>query len=116
MFISEKDRVCGALFGVAAGDAVGLTFEGMLPSPRRGLSVAGGGQFHLPPGAVTDDTPMTLALAESYLSCGRFDRETFLPGIVLAVRTAPATFGRTTTTLVRLLEQGCSPEAAGARG
>lgn len=112
MFISEKDRVCGALFGVAAGDAVGLTFEGMLPAPRRGLSVAGGGQFHLPQGSVTDDTLMTLVLAESYLSCRRFDRENFLPGMVLTVQTAPATFGRTTSTLVRLLEQGCCPKAA----
>ena len=77
-FISEKERIFGGLFGVAAGDAVGLTFEGMMPGPRYNLSVTGGGQFSLPAGAVTDDTMMTLSLLETYLSYGTFDREAFL--------------------------------------
>ena len=64
-FISEKERIFGGLFGVAAGDAVGLTFEGMMPGPRYNLSVTGGGQFSLPAGAVTDDTMMTLSLLET---------------------------------------------------
>lgn len=111
-FISEKERIFGGLFGAAAGDAVGLTFEGMMPASRRNLSVAGGGQFSLAAGAVTDDTMMTLALLRTYLSCGMFDRDTFLLRMTEIVRRNPVTFGRTTKTLCALLEQGCLPDAA----
>lgn len=112
MFISEKERIFGGLFGAAVGDAVSLTYEGMLPAPRRNLSVTGGGQFSLAAGAVTDDTMMTLALLRTYLSCGAFDRDAFLLRMTEIVRRNPVTFGRTTKTLGVLLEQGCLPEAA----
>ena len=111
-FISEKERVFGGLFGVAAGDAIGLTFEGMMPQPRYNLSVTGGGQFSLPVGAVTDDTMMTLSLLETYLSCGTFDRDAFLLRMTRVVMQNPVTFGRTTKTLCVLLEQGCFPDVS----
>ncbi|MDR0980650.1 MAG: ADP-ribosylglycohydrolase family protein [Methanocalculaceae archaeon] len=111
-FISEKERIFGGLFGAAAGDAVGLTFEGMSPASRCNLSVSGGGQFGLEAGAVTDDTMMTLALLRTYLSCKTFDRDAFLLRMTEIVRRDPVTFGRTTKTLCTLLEQGCLPEAA----
>ncbi|HJK20540.1 MAG TPA: ADP-ribosylglycohydrolase family protein [Methanocorpusculum sp.] len=111
-FISEKERIFGGLFGVAAGDAVGLTFEGMMPGPRYNLSVTGGGQFSLPAGAVTDDTMMTLSLLETYLSYGTFDREAFLLRMTRVVLQNPVTFGRTTKTLCVLLEQGCVSDEA----
>ena len=111
-FISEKERIFGGLFGAAAGDAVGLSFEGMMPATRCNLPVAGGGQFSLAAGAVTDDTMMTLALLRTYLSCGTFDRDVFLLRMTETVRRDPVTFGRTTKTLCTLLEQGCLPEAA----
>ncbi|MDV0442761.1 ADP-ribosylglycohydrolase family protein [Methanorbis rubei] len=109
-FISENDRIYGGMFGAAAGDAVGLTFEGMMPAPRRNLSVTGGGQFHLVKGAATDDTLMMLALAESWKT-GRFDRDLFLQAMILTVAEEPQTFGRTTKMLCSLLEQGCFADA-----
>ncbi len=100
------------MFGAAAGDAVGLTFEGMMPAPCRSLSITGGGQFGLPKGAVTDDTLMTLVVAETYAACGQFDRDVFLRGMIETVRKEPATFGRTTKMLCSFLEQGCNAEAS----
>lgn len=104
--------IAGALFGVAVGDAIGSTYEGLMPGSRRNLRMAGGGQFSLPKGEVTDDTLMTLDLAESRLERGYFDRDAFLCRMVQTVRANPGPFGRTTRTLVSLLEQGCMPDAA----
>lgn len=109
-FISEKERIFGGLFGAAAGDAVGLIFEGMMPATRCNLPVAGGGQFSLAAGVVTDDTMMTIALLRTYLSCGTFDRDVFLLRMTETVRRDPVTFGRTMKTLCILLEQGGLPE------
>jgi len=73
-----KDRFKGALLGLAVGDALGMPVEGMsastirarygevrefLAAPRRALG----------PGQFTDDTQMTLALAESIVERGRVD-------------------------------------------
>jgi ADP-ribosyl-[dinitrogen reductase] hydrolase len=62
-------RACGALVGLAVGDAVGTTVEFM---PRGTFppvaDMAGGGPFDLQPGQWTDDTSMALCLAESLLA------------------------------------------------
>jgi poly(ADP-ribose) glycohydrolase ARH3 len=64
------DRFTGALVGVALGDAVGAPFEGRprvaVADVRAWLEADG-------PLRWTDDTAMTLALAESLLACGGFD-------------------------------------------
>ncbi|MDU9376044.1 ADP-ribosylarginine hydrolase Tri1 [Methanocorpusculaceae archaeon Sp1] len=111
-FISENDRISGGMFGAAAGDAVGLTFEGMMPAPRRSLTVTGGGQFGLVKGAVTDDTLMMLAVAEACKSSGQIDRDLFFRRMILTVAEEPQTFGRTTKMFCSLLEQGCFADAA----
>lgn len=71
-----KKRIAGALFGVAVGDALGGPVEFMSPAqigrecslfldPRGRLaSMIGGGWLNLEPGEVTDDTQMTLCVAE----------------------------------------------------
>ena len=65
-----EDRIRGALFGVACGDALGGPLEFMTPSEisrRHGGEVrhmVGGGWLNLRPGETTDDTAMTLAVAE----------------------------------------------------
>ncbi len=64
-----RARFRGALLGVAVGDAVGAPFEG---SARRGraqtIPVAGGAPLRY-----TDDTHMTLGVAESLVACDGFD-------------------------------------------
>lgn len=67
-----QDRIRGALYGVAIGDAMGGPLEfcdaGALKA-RYGQvrEMIGGGWLNLKPGEVTDDTQMTLCVAEGIL-------------------------------------------------
>ena len=66
-----RGRFVGALIGLAAGDAVAAATQ--FGRPGRFAPVGdllGGGPFDLPRGAWSDDTAMTLCLAESLLECG----------------------------------------------
>lgn len=63
------DRITGALFGVAVGDALGAPLEFMDAAAiekQHGYvtDMIGGGWLNVAPGEVTDDTQMTLAVAE----------------------------------------------------
>ncbi|MCL1829322.1 MAG: ADP-ribosylglycohydrolase family protein [Oscillospiraceae bacterium] len=69
--MSEKnDRFLGALLGVAVGDALGAPLEFLSAEEikkRHGGEVRdmiGGGWLNVVPGEITDDTEMTLAVAE----------------------------------------------------
>ncbi|MBK5223310.1 MAG: ADP-ribosylglycohydrolase family protein [Acidimicrobiia bacterium] len=65
------NRYRGAMVGVAIGDALGARFEGH-PGPVDPGTVAA----HLgdtSPLTYTDDTALTIAVAESLLACGRLD-------------------------------------------
>lgn len=69
------DRACGAMLGLAIGDALGATVEFMTPreiAAQHGVHdrICGGGWLKLPAGEVTDDTTMTFALAEAWLAAG----------------------------------------------
>ena len=69
-----RDRALGALIGLAVGDAVGTTLEFRSRDSYPLLTdMVGGGPFHLKPGQWTDDTSMTLALADSLVECGDLD-------------------------------------------
>ncbi len=69
-----RDRMRGALIGLAVGDAVGTTVEfrsrGSFPFVT---DMADGGPFHLAAGEWTDDTSMALCLADSLISTRDFD-------------------------------------------
>lgn len=61
-------RICGAMYGVAVGDALGAPLEFMdAPSieKKHGTvrEMIGGGWLNVKPGEVTDDTQMTLCVA-----------------------------------------------------
>jgi ADP-ribosylglycohydrolase len=74
---------CGALLGLAVGDALGTTneFERLDAPPFPELAteeltdIVGGGPFGLKPGQVTDDTQMACCLYSSLASLGHFDAE-----------------------------------------
>ncbi len=69
-----QDRVRGALFGLACGDAVGTTVEFKPPGSFEPVTdMTGGGPFELRAGEYTDDTAMALCLAESIVETGGFD-------------------------------------------
>ncbi|MDR0268674.1 ADP-ribosylglycohydrolase family protein [Paenibacillus sp.] len=66
------DRIRGGMYGVAVGDALGGTTEFMNEREievKYGYltEIIGGGVWHLKPGEVTDDTMMTLCVAEGIL-------------------------------------------------
>lgn len=66
------DRIKGGLYGVAVGDALGGTTEFLsIPEIRAKYGylkdIIGGGVWQLEPGEVTDDTMMTLCVAEGIL-------------------------------------------------
>ncbi|WP_411680351.1 ADP-ribosylglycohydrolase family protein [Clostridium thailandense] len=70
--MKKLDRILGGLFGVACGDALGGTLE--FYSKKEGKEeygylkdIIGGGVWNLEPGEVTDDTMMTIAVAEGIL-------------------------------------------------
>lgn len=69
-----RDRFCGALLGLAVGDALGTTVEFQ---PRGSFApltdMVGGGPFNLKAGCWTDDTATALCLATSLLERDGFD-------------------------------------------
>ncbi len=66
MTIKLLDRYRGCMIGLAVGDAVGTTLEFKKPGTFIPIDdMTGGGQFNLRAGEWTDDTAMTLCLAES---------------------------------------------------
>ncbi|WP_240643463.1 ADP-ribosylglycohydrolase family protein [Paracoccus siganidrum] len=73
------DRACGALIGLAVGDALGAPVEFR---PRGSFSAVSemraGGRFRLPAGAWTDDTAMALCLADSLLAAPHLDEADLL--------------------------------------
>ena len=71
---AQRDRLRGALLGLAVGDAVGTTVEFEPPGSFAPVAdMVGGGPFGLAAGEWTDDTSMALCLAESLVHCNGFD-------------------------------------------
>ncbi len=58
------DRAAGALLASAAGDALGAGYEFTYPAADRSIDMIGGGLGPFAPGEWTDDTAMTVAIAE----------------------------------------------------
>jgi ADP-ribosyl-[dinitrogen reductase] hydrolase len=64
-----QNRIAGALYGVAIGDALGAPLEFMSKEEiarkhGRVTEMIGGGWLNVEPGEITDDTQMTLAVAD----------------------------------------------------
>lgn len=71
---AKKERVLGALVGLACGDAVGTTLEFKARGTFEPITdMVGGGPFHLSPGQWTDDMSMALCLAHSLVDHKGFD-------------------------------------------
>ena len=69
-----RERFLGALLGLALGDALGLSTQFCRPGRFTPIGdLLGGGPFDLPRGAWSDDTAMSLCLAESLLEQEGFD-------------------------------------------
>ena len=70
-FVNKSDLVKDTLFGLAVGDALGVPVEFTSREKLRHNPVAdmiGYGTYNLPPGTWSDDTSLSLCLAESLIS------------------------------------------------
>jgi poly(ADP-ribose) glycohydrolase ARH3 len=106
-----RDKFCGTLLGVAVGDALGAPFERMSRVPPERLA-----GLVQDPGLLryTDDTHMTLGLAESLVACRGFNgahmAETFVRNFEVEPRRG---YGSGPPEVFRLLRQGVSWDRAG---
>ncbi|WP_444454674.1 ADP-ribosyl-[dinitrogen reductase] hydrolase [Rhodobacter capsulatus] len=106
------DRAMAAFLGFALGDALGATVEFMTPreiATKHGVhrEICGGGWLKLKPGAVTDDTQMSLALAHSLIRRKGFDARDVCLAFAAWLKSGPADVGNTCRRGIRrFLEQG----------
>lgn len=115
-----SDNRCGALLGLAIGDALGATNEGeMLTAPafpelasRPLMGIAGGGPLELKSGQVTDDTHMACCLYGSLTSIGVFDAHDVAARYVEWARVS-FDIGMQTYSALALVAEDVSPLAAG---
>lgn len=121
--MDKQDRIRGALYGVACGDALGATLEfvpreQVLRKYPDGLrDMVGGGWLHLTPGETTDDTAMSCAVAAG-LSAGAADTAVARIGTLFIqwLRSNPPDVGVTCAEAIRraerLIAAGTAPELA----
>ncbi|MBS1182974.1 MAG: ADP-ribosyl-(dinitrogen reductase) hydrolase [Proteobacteria bacterium] len=94
------DRALASFLGVAIGDALGATVEFMTPreiAAEHGVlrDIVGGGWLRLKPGAVTDDTAMTMALGKSLVRKGDLDLADVCEEFAAWLRSGPPDVGNT---------------------
>jgi ADP-ribosylglycohydrolase len=116
-----KKAIPSLLFGVAAGDALGVPVEFQPRGSFRVTGMRGYGTYNQPPGTWSDDTSLTLCLADS-LSRG-FDPEDIARNFIKwrdeAAFTARGTvfdIGTATAKAIGRLKAGIAPEKAGCAG
>lgn len=118
----SEDRVRGALYGVAVGDALGAPLEFMnatqikqqYGTPVR--EMVGGGWLSLAPGETTDDTDMTLAVCEGIMESPSVPIEPIGRRFIKWVDTQPKDVGMTCARSIQTaranLAAGMDAEAA----
>ena len=115
----QMDRYQGAIIGVATGDALGAPLEFMRADEIRrtyGGSVremVGGGWLSVEPGEVTDDTQMTLAVAEGIVA-GKTQEEIYTEtgaNFMLWYSNAPKDIGMTCAAVISAM---CNKTTNGA--
>ncbi len=113
------DRFRGCLVGLAVGDALGGPLEFMSADEivaQYGGPVSemvGGGWLHLRPGEVTDDTQMTLCIAESIVEQGAFDMLDIARRFVAWFDSQPKDIGNITRLALADLKRGVPWQEAG---
>jgi ADP-ribosyl-[dinitrogen reductase] hydrolase len=101
-----RERARAALLGVALGDALGATVEFLTRSEiqaQHGVhrDIVGGGWLHLRPGAVTDDTEMSLCLARAAVAAGGWSRRGAAEQLAAWLRGRPSDVGSTSRRGIR---------------
>lgn len=115
------DRPLALILGVAVGDALGVPVEFKKRGTFHVTSMQGYGTHHQPPGTWSDDTSLTLALADNLLADGdRPDLECIAWGFTEWYDKAAYTpygkvfdVGNATAAAIKRLKKGVAPEKAG---
>ncbi|MDF1588077.1 MAG: ADP-ribosyl-[dinitrogen reductase] hydrolase [Gammaproteobacteria bacterium] len=94
------DKSLGAYLGFACGDALGITVEFMQPCAIREQfsvhkEITGGGWLGLKPGAVTDDTEMTLTLGQALVDTQGWDLNAVADQFLFWLNSNPTDIGDT---------------------
>lgn len=84
--VNKLDRIKGALYGFAIGDAMGATTEfltsGQIQNRYDGVDdIIGGGWLNLKAGDVTDDTQMSMCIMEAIMKSGKATNDVILGNI-----------------------------------
>jgi ADP-ribosyl-[dinitrogen reductase] hydrolase len=95
-----ENRALACFLGFAIGDALGATVEFMTEREIVAVhgvhkTIVGGGWLKLKPGAITDDTQMSLALARSLIKTQGFDVHDIAQGFADWLRSGPLDVGNT---------------------
>lgn len=119
---SVDDRPFSLLLGVAVGDALGVPVEFKKRGTFRVTGMQGYGTHNQPPGTWSDDTSLTLALAD-YLSPERCDPGVIALGMKEWYEEGKYTphgkvfdVGGATERAIKRLEEGVPPEKSGGSG
>lgn len=111
-----RDRFRGCLLGLAVGDALGMPLEGMRPEEiRHKYGIVNDyldGQNGFKAGEGTDDTYQMLAVAESYIEYGGFNREDIANRFITWFQNDGRGIGRTTRIVLSAMAEGISSEEA----
>lgn len=71
----NRDQVVGMFVGAFLGDMLGAPYEFSAPMSAEDVVLTTGGSHDVSLGEYTDDGALTLALAESYVACGKFNAQ-----------------------------------------
>lgn len=77
-----RNRACGALLGLATGEAIGATLVGCPSGSYQIEDMVGGGRLNLEPGQWASDTAKALALSECLARRYRFDERDFIERLI----------------------------------
>ena len=95
-----RSRARAAFLGVALGDALGATVEFMTPGEIRAehgvhREIVGGGWLRLKPGRVTDDTEMSLCIAQALDAAGGWSLRGIADNFAKWMKSSPTDVGNT---------------------
>jgi len=109
-----RDRFCGTLLGLAAGDALGgpLEFQPARAPGNYVVDMIGGGWQQLQPGEWTDDTQMALSIVDSLLAKTVFDPDDIAKRFVGWMESGPKDIGMHTQRVLTAIRGGVRWEQA----
>ena len=111
-FISGTLRPAGSLVALAIGDAMGAPLEGSAQPSVWVTEMLPGGLYFRKRGQVTDDTLQAMAVAESLVSCGKFDQKDLVSRLFSGYESRPEWYGPTSSAFFELVKSGTLPQRA----